>query len=113
MKTVSAFLLPFVLLFVISCNSSTDKKSKSFSYENSYLSIGKGRVVTPRELSIIKSRSASHKLYYIGSDKYHHHFIHRKKTTTKYRVDKTKLLWEDEFAPGEKDRVLVEKQLSN
>ena len=74
---------------------------------------GGGKVVSVAYLAQYEGGGSLSTLWYRGSDDKYHYFVHYVKASTKYRILKSELDWENEFKlnSGEKS-VLVRKELS-
>lgn len=70
-------------------------------------SLGAGPVVAPMELNQFTGGGSMSTLWYLGSDRRHHHFSHLFKTTTRYRVKREELDWQPEFPLHSEESVLV------
>lgn len=74
---------------------------------------GGGKVVSVEYLSRYEGGGSLSALWYKGSDEQYHYFAHYVKVSTKYRIPREDLVWENEFKinSGEKS-ILVNGQLS-
>ena len=67
---------------------------------------------SPSELSRLEGGGSLSTLWYHGSDEKYHYFRHLVKTTTRYKIPRSQLNWEEEFPLNSKKDILVTNQLS-
>ena len=68
---------------------------------------------SPTELARLEGGGSLSTLWYQGSDSNYHYFVHLVKTSTRYRIPRNELHWEDELpAKSRSKAVLVTNQLS-